>query len=153
MRVNLFSALLCFALLSFASAPPSEWQSLGPKDTFAGARLSAEEVRQIIQVVEPSAFDTPESWTSELRVRRVDLGASPAVVLQGSKLLCGGTGNCQVFVLRKTHKRWASLFGEEQGPIAEAFQFGPTETNGIKDFSIEANSSASGSRRVTYKFD
>ena len=96
-----FNAILLFPCPAFPQA-----QSLGPKDTFAAARLSATEVRQIIAGVEQLAYDTPDSWSEELRAKRVNLGSSPGLVLQGTKLLCGGTGNCQVFVFRNANNRW-----------------------------------------------
>ena len=78
------SAMLLFACLAF-----SQTQSLGPKDTLAAAQLSPKETRQIISAVEQSAYDTPDSWSSELRAKRIDLGNSQGLVLQGSNLLCG----------------------------------------------------------------
>ena len=128
-------------------------QSLTAKDTWAAAKLSAPEIRQITAAVEDSAFDTPDSWQDELRVRRVDLGAAPGLVAQGTKLLCGGTGNCQIFVLQKINGKWVSLFGTEQAPIAEGFQLGPEVTHGIEDLTVIANTSAESSTRATYKFD
>jgi len=67
-------------------------QSLGPKDTFNSVGLSAKEVP--VEEMEQSAYDTPDDWKKELRVRRTDLGNNPGMMVQGSKLLCGGTGNC-----------------------------------------------------------
>jgi len=142
------SALLC----SSGFALP-QMQSLTAKDTWAAAKLSPQEIQQITAAVEDSAFDTPDSWEQELRVRRVDLGATPGIIAQGTKLLCGGTGNCQIFVLRKANGKWVSLFGTEQAPLADSFQLGPAVTNGIKDLTVSANSSAESSARVTYKFD
>jgi hypothetical protein len=85
------------AVVLFASLPAiAQMQSLGPKDTFATAKLSAAEVQDILKQVERSAYDEPNDWRNELRVRRVDLGSRPGLVLQGSKLLCGATGNCQL---------------------------------------------------------
>ncbi len=143
-----FNAILLFPCPAFPQA-----QTLGPRYTFPAAGLSAKEVRQIIAGVERLAYDTPDSWSEELRAKRVNLGSSPGLVLQGTKLLCGGTGNCQVFVFRNANNRWISLFGDEQAPLAEAFQLGPGVTRGIKDFTVTANSSAEAGQRVTYKFD
>jgi hypothetical protein len=152
--MKLRASLLLSALVLVGTLPAApQMQSLGPKDTFAAAKLSADETKQIIAAVEESAYDTPDSWIKELRVRRVDLGASPGLVLQGTSLLCGGTGNCQVFVLRKANSKWVSLFGTDQAPMAESFQFGPGTTNGIKNFTITAHSSAEAATRTTYKFD
>ena len=102
--------------------------------------------------MEQSAYDTPDSWEKELRVRRVDLGSGPGVVLRGTALLCGATGNCQIWVFRKMDGRWVSLFGNE-APVAEGFQLGPNVTNGIKDLTISANVSADAGGRTTYRFD
>jgi hypothetical protein len=131
----------------------SQMQNLGSKDTFAAARLSAKEIQEIVAEVEQSAYDTPDSWQSELRVQRVDLGASPGIIVQGSKLLCGGTGNCQTWVFRKAGGKLISLMPKDQVPIAEGFSLGPNVTAGIKDFSISANTSAESGKNITYKFD
>ena len=110
------------------------------------------EIRQLVAGLEPLAYDEPDSWSKELRVKRIDLAGGPGLVLQGKKLLCGGTGNCQLFVFRQVNGKWISLF-DKQAPIGEAFEVGPGCTNGIKDFSVIANSSAEAEHRVTYKFD
>jgi hypothetical protein len=139
------------ALLLLASTASSQIETIGATETFAAVKLSAPEVREIIAGVEQSAFDKPRSWESELRVRRIDLGAGPGLVVRGTKLLCGGTGNCQTWVFRKLNQRWVSLFNE--APIAEGFQFGPAVTRGIKDFTIVANLSGESAKRVAYKYD
>jgi hypothetical protein len=77
----------------------------------------------------------------------------PDLVLQGTNLLCGGTGNCQLFVFRKANDKWVSLFGGHRAPLAESFQLGPSVTRGIKDLTVVTNASADSSERVSYKFD
>jgi hypothetical protein len=119
--------------------------------TFATAKLSGREVREIIAGVEQSAYDTPTSWEAELRVRRVDLGGSSGLVIRGTSLLCGATGNCQMWVFRKTNDKWVPLF--QDAPIAGRFDFGATVTNGVKDLTITANLSADTIKRTIYKFD
>lgn len=128
-------------------------QSLGPKDRLESAKLSKEEIQEITGEVEKSAYDTPDSWLQELLVRRVDLGASPGMIVRGSSLLCGGTGNCQIWVFRKVGNKWRSMFADEQAPVAEGFRLGPALANGIKDFTIVTNSSAEAGERITYRFD
>jgi hypothetical protein len=145
--------LILNTVLVWASPAVSQMQSLGPKDTFAASRLSAREIHEIGEEVEQSAYDTPDSWKKELRVKRVDLGASPGLIIRGSELLCGGTGNCQTWVFRKAGGKLVSLFPKDQVPIAERFRVGPHVTAGIKDFTVFANSSAEAGRTVTYKFD
>jgi hypothetical protein len=152
MRISL-PALAFSAILLCSNPALPQAQSLGPKDTFAAAKLSANEEREIVAGLEQSAYDTPESWTKEVRIKRIDLGEGPGIVVQGTNLLCGGTGNCQTWVFRKANHRWVSLFGNDQAPLAESFQLGPATTNGIRDFTIVTNSSAKTSQRVTYKFD
>ena len=139
--------------LTLAQGAAQTTGSPGAGDTLQAVGLRAAEIQQIVAAIEPNAFDTPASWTDELRAARVDLGSSPGLVLRGSRLLCGATGNCQVFVLRKAKDRWVSLFGNRQAPIADTIRFGPGATNGIKDLTVTANLSASGSSRVTYTFD
>ena len=139
--------LLCGAQVS---APP---QQLGPKDTFASAGLSTKETQEIVEAVQKTAYDTPESWTAELRARKVSLGSAPGLAVQGSKLLCGATGNCQTWIFRKVDSAWEPLVGGDQAPIAESFQLGPQVTNDIKDCTIVVNSSAKTGSRITYQFD
>lgn len=145
--------LVCTTILLFSAPAVSQPQSLTAKDTLAATRLPAEELRQITDAIEQSAFDTPESWAKELRARRIDLGGSPGIVLQGTELLCGGTGNCQLFVFRKVDDKWSSLFGMDQTPIAESFELGPGVSHGIKDMAVVTNSGARSGQQVLYKFD
>lgn len=152
----------CFPLvliLLLATSAFSQMQQLGPQETFAASRLSASAIRQIEAEVEASAYDTPASWAAELRVRRVDLGAARGLIVQGTKLLCGGTGNCQTWVLRAIGGKWISMFASSgnnncsEPPLAEGFALGPARTHGIKDFTVSTNLSADSGSRVTYKFD
>jgi len=145
--------LAIFAFFLGACQSVAQMQSLGSRDTFAAAKLSAREAQEVIDAVEISAYDTPDFWKKELRVKRVDLGSYPGLVVQGSNLLCGATGNCQLWIFRKAGGKWLSMFGSDQAPIAEGFQLGPARSQGVKDLAIAANSSAEASQRVTYKFD
>jgi hypothetical protein len=145
--------LMLNAVLVCASPAMGQMQSLGPKDTFAASRLSSREIHEIVQEVEQSSYDTPDSWERELRVKRVDLGANLGIIVQGSELLCGGTGNCQTWVFRKAEGKLVSLLPRNQVPIAESFSLGPLTTAGIKDFTVFANSSAASGQTVAYKFD
>jgi hypothetical protein len=151
--MNISPVVLFTAVLFFAKPAFTQMQSLGAKDTFNSVGLSAKEVQEIIEEVERSAYDTPDDWKKELRVRRVDLGNSPGMIVQGSELLCGGAGNCQTWVFRKTNNKWISLFPNDGVPIAEGFRLGPGVTGSIKDFTIVANSSANAGQTVTYKFN
>ena len=151
MSMKLVKLALCAVFLGTMQSI-AQMQSLRPSDTFAGAKLSTKEAREIIGAVELSAYDTPDSWKKELRVRRVDLGGYKGLVVQGSNLLCGGTGNCQIWIFRKAGDRWVSMFGSDSAPIAESFQL-ESSTQGVKDLTIVTNSSAEGGERAVYRFD
>jgi hypothetical protein len=151
--MNISAVLLFSTVLFFAKPAVTQVHSLGPKDSFNSVGLSAKEVQEIVEEVEQSAYDTPDEWKKELRARRVDLGNNPGMMVQGSKLLCGGTGNCQTWVFRKADNKWVSLFPNDLVPIAESFRLGPGITYGIKDFTIVTNSSAEAGQTVTYMFD
>ncbi len=150
MRTVAVVVALAIATASLASA---QIEHLRNDETIAKIKLPAAELKQIISAVEAIAFDSPNSWEKELRARRISLGSAPGLVLQGSDLLCGGTGNCQVFVFRRVGKDWLSLFQAQQAPVVEGFTFGPEARNGIEDLHVIANSSAQKSTHVTYRFD
>lgn len=146
-------AVLAFVLATNSLLAWGQTQHLGRDETLAKLNLSATELKQVISGVQAAAFDSPDSWEKELLGRRVSLGAAPGLVLQGNDLLCGGTGNCQIFVFRRVGKDWVPLFAGEQAPVVEGFSFGPGATRGIKDLHVRANSSAHKSSSGTYRFD
>src|SRR5437660_12792844 len=119
-------------LFFVAATAAAQLQSLGARDTFPAAALSSAEVKEIVKQVEDSAYDVADDWESELHVRHVDLGASPGLILQGTKLLCGATGNCQTWVFRRAHNNWILMFAKDDVPIAEDFRLGPGVSSGIK---------------------
>jgi hypothetical protein len=145
-------AALAFALVT-AGLASAQMQHLHKDETLAKLNLPQAELKQIISGAEAAAFDFPDSWEKELRARRISLGSAPGLVLQGSDLLCGVTGNCQVFVFRRVGKDWLSLFEAQQAPVVEGFSFGPGLTQGIKDLHVVSNSSADKSTQATYRFD
>lgn len=148
----LLSVFLCFGF-SLPLLAASQLDRLGPSDTFRAAQLTRKEVEDVVRQVQDSAFDIADDWQSELRVRRIDLGSNPGLIVQGTKLLCGATGNCQTWVFRKLDDKWISLFPEDKVPTIEGFHIGPAATNGIKDFKVVANVSAETEERITYHFD
>ena len=148
-----FSWIGLFSCVVVSTAALAQMENLGPKEPLAAAQVSTKEIREIIAGVKKSAYDMPKSWSTELRLRRVDLGNGPGIVVQGTSLLCGGTGNCQIWVFRKANVNWVSMFANDQTILAEGFNFGPAVTHHIKDLTIVTNLSADGSKRVTYKFD
>jgi hypothetical protein len=70
------------------------------QDTPAAAGLPPPQLQQILDRIAETSFDTPDSWEAELRLRRGALGPAPGLVVRGTALLCGGTGNCQTWLFR-----------------------------------------------------
>jgi len=127
-------------------------KDLRENETFLAAKLTAPERKQISEQVEKSSFDVPDSWDAELLVRQVSLGATDGLVIRGSKLLCGGTGNCQTWVFRRSQGNWLNLF-EQEAPVVSGFGFDEEGSGGIKNLLVSANSSAEKEARTLFKFD
>jgi hypothetical protein len=111
---------VAIALAQSVSIPPMD--HLKASETLRAAKLSSTEIKQICEQVETTSFDVPDSWEKELRGQRVSLGNEDGLVIQGTELLCGGTGNCQTWVLRRSNGKWLAMF-KGQAPIASAFGF------------------------------
>ena len=126
-------ALACvfvaIALAQSVSIPPMD--HLKASETLQAAKLRSTEIKQICEQLETTSFDVPDSWETELRGRRVSLGNEKGLVIQGIELLCGGTGNCQTWVLRRSNGKWLTMF-KDQAPIASAFGFQPKTHAGHK---------------------
>src|SRR5882672_9709241 len=99
-RVGLLLLLAVEALLSQNPRIPA-MAHLRNSDTFEAEKLGASEKREIRRELEKGSFDAPDSWDREVRVRRISLGAVDGLVVQGVTLLCGATGNCETWVLRR----------------------------------------------------
>jgi hypothetical protein len=147
-------------LLSLSESAPGsrspqkiDWlKDLSANETFPAAKLTAAEQKEIIDQVESTSFDAPDSWETELRVRRVSLGESDGLVIRGTHLLCGGTGNCETWVFRHSQGKWLNLFNEE-APIVSGFGFEEETSRGVRNFLASANSSAAKESRMLYNFD
>src|SRR5262249_29962248 len=136
-----------------AAAQPVVMDHLKPFETAQAAKLTAVEMTAVVEELDKTSFDTPESWDAEARVRRVTLGAGvDGLVVQGSKLLCGATGNCQTWVFRAMRGRWKNLL-RDQAPLADAFGFQGEVTRGVRNLVLDANVSAAVSRRTIFAFD
>ena len=145
--------VLALALVTNTLLALGPMQHLRNEETLAKLNLNATELKQVISGVEALAFDSPDSWEKELVGRRISLGSAPGLVLQGTHLLCGATGNCQIFVFRRDGKDWVPLFAGQGAPIIEGFSFGPGSSHGIKDLHVVSNRSAESGAGVLYKFD
>lgn len=130
-----------------------EWlKDLSVRDTLLAAKLTPAEEKQILDQVESTSFDAPDSWDKELRVRRVSLGDSDGLLVRGTQLLCGGTGNCETWVFRRSQGKWLNMFVQE-APIVSGFAFEEDPSQGVKDFLVSASSSAAKESRTLFKFD
>jgi hypothetical protein len=146
--------------LSGVTTPPAtsstqriDWlKDLSANETFVAAKLTAAEQKQIVDQVENTSFDAPDSWETELRVRRVSLGESDGLIVRGTQLLCGGTGNCETWVFRRCLGKWLNMFDQE-APIVSGFGFEQEASGGIKNFLVSTNSSTAMESRILFKFD
>src|SRR5690349_12233933 len=104
----LLLSLVGTAFVQTSGIPPEiDWlKELSANETFLAAKLTLVERREIIRQVESTSFDAPDAWTAELRVRRISLGESAGLLIRGTRILCGGTGNCQTWVFRRIQGRW-----------------------------------------------
>jgi hypothetical protein len=121
-------------------------------DTIAAAHLSPGETEQILGEIEKTCFDVPEDWAKELRLRRVPFAGGEALVLRGTNLLCGGTGNCQTWLFRRANSRWANLI-EGEAPVVAGFGVRRTVGRQLPDVVATAHVSAGASSDVVYVFD
>jgi hypothetical protein len=134
-------------VLDFAAIPP-----LTDKDSIAAAKLSPTEVKQILDQVEQTSFDTPDSWQAELRLRRLPIAGGDGIVVRGTALLCGGTGSCETWLFRRSNGVWANMFDGE-APVISSFGFGRHASHDVPDLIATAPLSAATSRYVVYVFD
>jgi hypothetical protein len=142
--LRLLAASSMFLLLGQAMVRAIEFPAmdhLKGTETLQQAELSVSEVKQVLGQVEQTAYDTPESWQKELRIRRVSLGSVDGLVLQGTSLLCGATGNCQTWVFRRIGTRWVCLF-RGQAPLASGFGFELQARQRIRNLVLSSHVSA-----------
>jgi hypothetical protein len=146
-------ALVCSLLVLTASqAAPKTMDHLRPTETVAAAKLTPAEKREVYSQLDATSFDTPDSWDKEALVRRLRLGDSDGLVIQGSKLLCGATGNCATWVFRRAKDGWHNLFSGD-APLASAFGFSDATTNGVPNLVLETHMSADVTRRTVFAFN
>jgi len=156
MRLRIVVVLIAFTAATFAQGPGKtaqiEWlKDLQETETWTAAKLTPGEQKEIIDQLESTSFDTPESWQNEVRVRRISLGGTEGLLIRGTKLLCGATGNCETWVFRSLDGKWLNLFDGE-APVVAGFGFSMEETAGIRDFYASAEVSARKEEQTKYKF-
>src|SRR3954464_11105232 len=118
---RLIAALLLAPVFSVAQTQLPDARFVRVELTFSRAGISSAEVRQMVKQIEGSSFDTPDSWEDELRVRRMAVGEADVLVVRGTALLCGATGNCQTWVFLRA-KQWRSVIGGD-APLASGLGF------------------------------
>jgi hypothetical protein len=139
-RPAVVSAVIVIAAISRAVEFPV-LDHLKATETLQHAQLAASELTQILEQVASTSYDTPDSWPKELCIRRVSLGSVDGLVLQGTDLLCGATGNCQTWVFRRDGAKWMSLF-RDQAPIASGFGFDTQVSHGVRNLVLASTTSA-----------
>src|ERR1700676_3630522 len=137
----LLTGMLLSRLSLAQPIPLPTMHSVSEGQAFQTAKLPSTEVEGVLKQVEKTSFDYPDSWQAELRVRRVSLGDADGLIVGGTNLLCGGTGNCQTWVFRRSNGIWKAMF-EQQVPIVSAFGFSNERSRGIKNLVTIAHVSA-----------
>ena len=154
-RQRLFLALWLCLLGGAALAQDLHFTAIPPltdRDRVAAAKLPAAEVKQILDQVEQTSFDTPDSWETELRLRRLSIAGGDGVVVRGTEMLCGGTGNCETWLFRRANGAWANMFDGE-APVVSSFGFGRHVSHDVPDLIATAPLSAAKRNYVVYIFD
>jgi hypothetical protein len=158
-RIVIFSGLSAVAVIALLGAPalagaldstplplPLE------QDRPATAELPPVQLQEILDQVTETSFDTPDSWPAELRLRRVAIGDGTALIVRGTALLCGGTGNCQTWLFRFANGHWSSMI-EGEAPIIDGMGLAPGTSYGQPDLVVTMHLSAATSRFALYAFD
>jgi hypothetical protein len=133
--------------LDFTAIPP-----LTDVDRVATAKLRTAEVRQIMDQVKRTSFDRPDSWPAELRLRRLSIAGGDGLVVRGTEMLCGGTGNCETWLFRRANGAWVNMFDGE-APVISSFGFGGHVSHDVPDLIATAPMSAAKNNYVVYVFD
>ena len=150
-KVGLFLWLGVVALLAQNPRFPV-MDHLTNNETLAAEKFGVSEKEEIRRQLERGSFDLPDSWDREVRVRRISLGTVDGLVIQGVKLLCGATGNCQTWVFRRSKGHWITLFAG-QAPLASGFGFDEPASHGLKRLIITSNFSAETAEYRVHEFD
>jgi len=149
-RVTLLAVLAAALAAAQSELPQARFLPVG--DTFRDAGIPPAQIRQITALVEKTSFDAPDSWEQELRIRRVALGQADVLVVRGTDLLCGATGNCQAWVLLRSRQQWRNLI-VGVGPLASGLGFEGQVSNGFKNLVLVTNAGGQKHRYTRYRFD
>ena len=144
--------LLCAGVLQAQNPKFPVMNHVRSDETFQTTRLTSAELEEIRNDLEKTSFDFPDSWDTEVRVRDISLGSVDGLAVQGTALLCGGTGNCQTWIFRRLLGHWINLF-KDQAPIASGFGFQEKMSHGIRRLVMSVNFSAGRAEYWVYDFD
>jgi hypothetical protein len=122
-------------------------------DTFVDSGLRPAARKEIFENVALTAYDTPESWDAELRVRRERVGPWHVAVVSGTSRLCGSRGNCQTWVFRLDGKHWVNVIAAGQAPIVDGLSLTRAGRNRPWRLVTRTRISAEESRFADYRFD
>ena len=122
-------------------------------DTFVASGMRIAARKEIFAQVAATAYDTPDSWDAELRVRRSRIGPWHVAIVRGTSLLCGATGNCQTWVFRLDGKHWTNVVAAGQAPIVSGLSLTKAGRGRPWRLATAAHVSATDSRFVEYSFD
>jgi hypothetical protein len=150
----LMQRLTCqvLAVAALAFPPGVDWlPAPANADTLAAAGLTGPEERDLLAELQTTSFDVPDSWPAEVRVRRVSLGAIDGLLVRGTNLLCGATGNCQTWIFRRVDGRWLDAF-ESSAPIVSGVGLAKTSAPS-RDLIVKANRSAEAESWTRFAFD
>jgi hypothetical protein len=117
------------------------------------AHLDPDEFERLVSEIAGSAFDAPASWRGELEIRRIALGAGTHLYVRGRNLLCGATGNCQVWLLERARGRWRLLWRGDRIVVAEGVRVLAVSSHGLRDIEVLTNMSADERRRERFRYD
>jgi hypothetical protein len=139
-----------------AVAAPIDFKPLplpSAADTFVESGLHAAARKEIFESVAVTAYDRPESWDAELRVRHERVGPWHVAVVRGTSRLCGATGNCQTWVFRLDGKHWVNVIAAGQAPIVDGLSLTRAGRNRPWRLVTRARISAQESMFAEYRFD
>lgn len=151
---HIFAFLLTTLIAGRTAAAAGEVASpLWPKenDTLAASELPAAQIRELLEQVEATSFDTPESWLVELRARIVASGRARSIIVRGTSLLCGGTGNCQIWLFRYDKGHWINLI-EGEAPMVDSLKLTQGANQDMPDLIAGTNTSSTSDRYSVYVF-
>lgn len=139
-----------------AAAAPIEFKAFplpADADTFVQSGLRPAARKEILENVALTAYDRPESWEAELRVRHERVGPWHVAIVRGTSMLCGATGNCQTWLFRLDGSHWHNVIAAGQAPIVDAISLTRAGRSRPWRLATRTRISAEESRFAGYRFD